>query len=268
MFRKHPKLTIGVMSLVFLAGICYPVRYSVDCTAILEPVRERIVAAPFGAVLSDCHVRLGDQVRLNEVLVELDGRPLRLERESLQAESDQAKKEREMALASRRIADAQQAELKQKQLQRRIQLLDDRLARLQVRSPIDGIVVSGDLERFVGSPLETGQTLMEIAPLDRLSIEVEIPEMEIGYVSKDAPMRVRFAAAGGRSILANLASVSPAAEVRDDNNVFVGRMDLEHPDENLRPGMRGDATMYGPLRPFVWRIGRTAWERVLWWIGY
>ena len=268
MFGKHPKLTIGVISAIFLAGICFPVRYPVDCTAILEPVGERIVSAPFAAVLSDCHVRLGDPVRLNEVLLELDGRPLRLERESLQAESDQAKKEREMALASHRIADAQQAELKQKQLQRRIQLLDDRLARLQVRSPIDGIVVSGDLERFVGSPLETGQTLMEIAPLDRLSIEVEIPEMEIGYVSKDAPMRVRFAAAGGRSILANLASVSPAAEVRDDNNVFVGRMDLEHPDENLRPGMRGGATMYGPLRPFVWRIGRTAWERVLWWIGY
>lgn len=268
MFGKHSKWTIGVISVIFLAGICFPVRYPVDCTAVLEPVGERIVSAPFGAVLSDCHVRLGDQVRLNEVLVELDGRPLRLERESLQAESDQAKKEREMALASRRIADAQQAELKQRQLQRRIQLLDDRLARLQVRSPIDGIVVSGDLERFVGSPLETGQTLMEIAPLDRLSIEVEIPEMEIGYVTEDAPMRVRFAAAGGRSILANLASVSPAAEVRDDNNVFVGRMDLEHPDENLRPGMRGDATMYGPLRPFVWRVGRTAWERVLWWIGY
>jgi biotin carboxyl carrier protein len=264
----HPRLTIGIAVSIFFAVFCFPVRYPVECTAILEPVGERIVSAPFDAVLSHCHVRIGDEVNVNELLLELDGRPLRLERESLQAELDQATKEREVALASRRIADAQQAELKQKQLARRIQLLDDRLARLQVCSPIDGVVVSGDLEKFVGSPLETGQTLMEIAPLDRLAIEVEIPEMEIGYVSNNVPIRVRFAAAGGRSIHATLSQVSPAAEVREDKNVFVGRLDLEDPDTNLRPGMRGDATMYGPWRPFVWRVCRSAWERVLWWIGY
>lgn len=227
-----------------------------------------MVAAPFDATLLECRVRPGDHVSKDQVLVELDGRPLRLEREALKAESDHALKEREVALASRRIADAQQAELKQRQLERRVQLIDDRLARLQVRSPIQGVVVSGDLERFVGSPLETGQTLLEIAPLDRLSIEIEIPEYEIGYVASNATARIRFAAAGGRSMQANLQSVSPAAEIRDDSNVFVGRIELDQPDENLRPRMQGDASLYGPRRPLVWRLGRAVWERTLWWIGY
>ncbi len=265
---NHPWLTLSAMITTVAVVVCFPVHYPIACTARVQPLGERWVAAPFEAVLESCEVRPGDVVVRDQVLMVLDGRPLRLERESIQAELDHVKKEREVALASRRIADAQQAELKQRQLARRVQLLDDRLARLQVRSPIDGVVVSGELDRFVGSPLEIGQTLVEIAPLDRLSIEVEIPEFEIGYVESNAMTRVRFAAVGGRSVYKPLESVSPAAEVRDDKNVFVARMQVDNADGGLRPGMQGDATTFGPIRPLFWRIGRAAWERILWWIGY
>jgi multidrug efflux pump subunit AcrA (membrane-fusion protein) len=137
-----------------------------------------------------------------------------------------------------------------------------------VVSPIDGVIVSGDLDRYIGSPLEIGQTLVEIAPLDRVNIEIEIPEYEIGYVVADADARIRFASIGGDSIRQKVNAVYPAAEIRDDNSVFVAKMEVENPEGKLRPGMRGDATAYGPLRPAAWSWIRGSWERLLWWAGY
>jgi multidrug resistance efflux pump len=254
---------------LLLAGLAiWPVHYRVPCSARVETARQRIVATPFEAMLLSTKVQPGDQVQAGEVLVELDGRPLRLEREAIEAEIGQFVKEYNVALATRRIADAQQAALKEQHLRRQHELLTDRLGRLEVVSPIDGIVVSGDLEKFIGAPLERGQTLIEVSPLDTVIIEIEIPEYEIGYVSEGAATRVKLNAIGGKSIRAPLAEVFPASELRDDRNVFIGRIEVENSALQLRPGMRGQATTYGPLRPWIWSWIRGAIERGLWWIGY
>ncbi len=227
-----------------------------------------MVATPFEATLLHANVKPGDTVKAGDILVQLDGRPLRLEREAIEAEIQQISKEHDVALATRRIADAQQTALKRQQLSRQYELLSQRLGQLEVISPIDGVVVSGDLERFVGSPLERGQTLIEVAPMDKLIIEVEIPEYEIGYVSKGAETRIKIDAIGGKSIRLPLEEVYPSAELRDDRNVFIGRIKIDNADQKLKPGMRGDATTYGPLRPWVWSWVRGGIERTLWWIGY
>jgi biotin carboxyl carrier protein len=264
----HPKVTISLITFVLVVGMCFPVRYPIACTARIQPVGQRFVAAPFAATLASVHVHRGDTVVTDQLLYTLDGRPLRLERDSLHAELELAKKEREVALAARRIADAQQADLKQLQLQRRAELLDDRLSRLQVRSPIDGIVVAGDFEKYIGSPIETGQTLVEIAPLDQVSVEVEIPEHEIGFVTEQASTRIRFASVDSQSHYHDLGRLSPIAEVREEKNLFVARIQLENSAGLLRPGLLGEANVYGPYRPLCWRVARTIWERLLWWGGY
>jgi multidrug resistance efflux pump len=53
---------------------------------------------------------------------------------------------------------------------------------LDIKSPIDGVVISGDLKRAEGAPVAIGQTLYEIAPLDRMVAEVAIPDDEISRV--------------------------------------------------------------------------------------
>ena len=176
-------LAIAVSSLLLVA--IWPVPYRIACTAKVEPLQQRLVAAPFEATLLESKVRPGDPVAEGQILVVLDGRPLRLELESIESEMQQASQQNHSALATGKIAEAQQAASRVRQLSRRRDLIADRLNRLSVISPIDGVVVSGDLDRFVGAPLKTGQTLVEIAPLGRMAIEVEIPAHEIGYVTPD-----------------------------------------------------------------------------------
>ena len=248
--------------------MCIRDRYRVGCTAIVEPVQQRLIATPFEATLLESKVQPGDHVSKGDVVVLLDGRPLRLEREGIDAEVQQLSKEHNAALATGRISDSQQAALKKRQLLRRRELVSDRLDRLEVVSPIDGVVVSGDLDQIIGSPLEIGQTIAEIAPLDRMMVEIEIPEEEIGFVKSEADARIRIASAGGRSIRTEIETVYPAAEIRNDKSVFIARVEVDNQDGKLRPGMRGDATAYGPLRPMAWPWIRSVVEKVLWWTGY
>ena len=264
--RTSIMLAVGAV-VVLLLGL-WPVHYRVACTARVETTQQRMVATPFEATLLHANVKPGDVVKRGDILVELDGRPLRLEREAIEAEIQQVSKEHDVALATRRIAEAQQAALKKQQLSRQYELISQRLGQLEVASPIDGVVISGDLERFVGSPLERGQTLIEVAPMDKLIIEVEIPEHEIGYVSKGADTRIKIDAIGGESIRLPLEELYPSAELRDDRNVFIGRIRIDNADQKLKPGMRGEGTTYGPLRPWVWSWVRGGIERTLWWVGY
>ena len=265
---RHTSITVAVAGLLLLVLAIWPVHYRVACTARVETTQQRLISTPFEATLLKANVKPGDTVKSGDVLLVLDGRPLRLEREAIESEIQQVAKEHDVALATRRIADAQQAAFKRQQLNRHYDLLSDRLGRLEVISPIDGVVVSGDLEKFVGSPLERGQTLIEVAPMDKMIVEVEIPEYEIGYISKDAETRLKIDAIGGKSIRTRLTDVYPSAELRDDRNVFIGRIVLENTDQKLKPGMRGEATAYGPLRPWIWSWVRGSIEQVLWWIGY
>ncbi|WP_442510883.1 efflux RND transporter periplasmic adaptor subunit [Novipirellula sp. SH528] len=269
--RKLTRRTLtiaGAVSLLLVLLAFWPVPYRVDCTASVKPLQQRLVATPFEATLLSNHVKPGQTVKAGERLVTLDGRPLRLERESILAEIQQATKEHDTALATGRIADAQQAKLRERQLNRSLDLLTDRLQRLEVLSPIDGVIISGDLSQYVGSPLELGQTMFEISPMNRMAIEVEIPAHEIDFVNSESIARIRFGSIGGRSIRQTLEDLYPSSEIRDDKNVFIGRIEVENADGKLRPGMQGDATTYGPLRPWIWSWVRTGVERVLWWVGY
>ncbi|MEL6108254.1 MAG: efflux RND transporter periplasmic adaptor subunit, partial [Planctomycetota bacterium] len=119
----------------------------------------------------------------------------------------------------------------------------------------------------IGAPLEIGQAMVEVAPLDRMSVEIEIPEYEIGYVQPDSKARIRLTASRRRSIDQAFDQLYPSAEVRDNHNVFIARVDVENSDGDIRPGMRGDAITYGPLRPWLWSFTRGAIEKLLWWVG-
>ncbi|KAA1257586.1 hypothetical protein LF1_00730 [Rubripirellula obstinata] len=258
---------VGAVLLVAIIAV-WPVRYRVAAKAGVETLSGRYIAMPFEARLLDVNVKPGEQVTAGQSLLLLDGRPLRLELEGLQTELQQAVKEHNAALASRRIADAQQASLEQKKLQRKIDLVSDRLRRLSVTSPIDGVVVSGDLRRHIGSPLELGQTLLEVAAMDSVAIELEIAEHEIGFITKGMDTRVKIDAIGGESMDLLLQEIYPAAELREDRNVFIGRIEVPNVDGELRPGMQGKAVAYGPLRPWIWSWVRGTVERCLWMIGY
>lgn len=73
-----------------------------------------------------------------------------------------------------------------------IQKLEDRIARLDLRAPVRGIV-KGLAVNTVGAVVQPGQTLMEIVPLGRkLEVLVKIPPQYIGQLKYGQAVRVKF----------------------------------------------------------------------------
>ena len=80
---------------------------------------------------------------------------------------------------------AQLAKLEADRLELKTKILELRSNHLEIKSPIDGVVISGDQERAEGAPLTIGQALFEVAPLDKMVVELAIPEDEITHIKQN-----------------------------------------------------------------------------------
>ncbi len=243
-----------VLATVVLAGsvLLFPTPFKVKCDVTVEPVIRRYIAAPFAGTLDKTFVEPGSIVKKDQVLAVMDERELRLELAGLEAELGASKKKRVAALATREAATAQLAALEVAQLETKIEALNNRLQHLSIQCPMDGVVVSGDLRRTEGAPLSIGQTLFEIAPLDRMIAEIAVPQDEVGHVQSGMAVELRFDAFPGQTWQGELVKVHPRAELRDQSTVFIAEVNLANSDNRLSPGMSGRAKIETSQRAVGW----------------
>ncbi len=244
-----------------------PIPYRVSSTATVVPKTRSFVVAPHTGVLRKTSARVGDVVQKGSLIAELDDRELRIDMAALLAQRDQTTKQRDVHRADGNIAEEQLAEYELARVIEQIRLTEHRLRCLAVVSPMDGVVLEGELEDISGVPVETGQLLAEIASLEQLWIEINVPEEEISEIRVGQTARVAFDAADGSVLEAEIVSISPSAQVRNGENVFVARVMIDNHDGLLRPGIRGNAKINSDDRPVAAVLLRQLWRRVSrWWI--
>jgi len=264
--RRQRLWMIGILALAVL--LVLPIPYQIRCGCVIEPVTRRYIAAPFDATLAQTLVKPGDVVTAGQLLVELDGREILWELASLQADYETAQKGRDTALADRKTLAAQLARLEMRQLEHQIALLKNRQENLQINSPVNGVVISGDLQRVEGAPVTTGQTLLEVAPMDKVIVEVAVEESNIAYLCDAAATSVRLDAFPGRSWQAAITTIHPRAEIRDAQQVFVAEAELVNHDGSLRPGMQGRAKVNGGRAPIGWILLHRPFHALTRWLGW
>jgi multidrug efflux pump subunit AcrA (membrane-fusion protein) len=241
-------------------GFGMPVTHRITATSRVEPVHRRFVAAPFDGKLQRSFAKPGDVVRQGNVLAKLDDHEIRWKRASVLAEYNQAKKKRDAAQAARNYSEQQIAQLEMEQHDIELQLLDDRIANLDITSPIPGVITSGDLARVEGAPLTQGQSMFEVAPLERMIAELEIQDHEIAYVELGQLARLHIDAYPGQVWSGRIQRVRPRAEIRDNVNVFIAEIELDNADLRLRPGMKGSVEVLGRTRPYGWILMHEPFE--------
>ena len=112
----------------------------------------------------------------------LDDRDLLLDRAKWSAERDKLVHKQREALAKRERSALIVLGAQIQQALSQLTLVEERLARVRVLAPFDGVVVSGDLSQMLGSPIEKGKVLFEVAPLTAYRIILQVDERDIGYV--------------------------------------------------------------------------------------
>jgi len=259
--------TIAAGALIVLLG--WPFHYSIRADCRLAPTIKRVIAAPFEGTLKKSFVRPGDAVADGQSLAVMDNRELKLKEGELLAARERALKQRDKAMSNdgegADFAAAQLATLEAQSIGRELDLVQRRLASLAIQAPLAGVVVSGDLRRAEGQPVQQGQVLFEIAPLDEMILEIDVPDREISRIASGQPARFRLEAFAGEPLTSAVEKVHPQSEQRDGRNVFIAEAPVRGTARQLelRPGMRGRAVIQGDRRPLIWILGHRLWDFVI-----
>ena len=268
--QRRRAVLAGLATLIAL--LAFPFHYTIKADCRLAPKSKRVIAAPFQSQLRKSVVQPGDTVQAGDALAELDNRELKLKEAELTAARERALKQRDRALRNEGegadFSAAQVADFEARSVGEELELVRRKIALLDVRSPIDGTIIAGDLRRAEGQPVQQGQILFEIAPLDEMLVEIDVPDREISRVRPGQTARIRLEAfAGGRWQTA-LERVHPQSEQRESRNVFIAEAPIRTTALDLRPGMHGRAAIESDRRPLIWILGHRLWEWIvttLWW---
>lgn len=264
---QHNRRLAGTIAIATAALALIPLPYQVRCDCELQPVVKRHVAAPFDGVFQRSLVKPSDVVTAGQVLGLLDAKELAWELAGLTADRDRAAKSRDVNQAAGKTAAAQIDRLEAARLDERRKLLEHRLQNLEIKTPIAGVVVIGDLEKSEGVPVTLGQSLYEVAPLDRMVVEVLVPEAEIDRVRVGQTVHVTLDAEPVAGLSGAVSRVYPRAEVRNEANVFVVEVQCDNAEGRLRPGMKGRAAVRTDRSPLFWIVTHRVFEtayRLLW----
>jgi len=257
-----PILTIGSLLLLFAVNfIPVPFRLNTDC--LVQPVSIRFIVSRFDGILQNVLVQPGDHVEQGDVLARLDGRDIEIDQAARAAELKKARKTRDHYLADGNTAAAQIAELDGQRIDQQLNLLQEKEKHLTLASPIDGIILTGDMKRIEGSPVGRGQTLFEVSPLNTMIVELAVRETHISYLEPGMMVTVRFDAFPETTWDGAIEKINPKSKIRENRNVFIAELEFENPDEKLRPGMQGKAKVDAGLKPLGWILFRKPWYSFL-----
>ena len=266
---RHVALKLGVVgaAAVVLFFAVATGDFRVSATTTLEPEIRRAAVAPFNGYIAEARARAGDLVRQGQVLCALDDRDLRLERLKALSQHEQLVKQYNQAMAKHEAAEVAILTAQIDQAKAQLSLLDDQLSRTRVLAPFNGVVVTGDLSQQLRSPVERGQMLFEVAPLDSYRVIVQVDERDIAHVAVGQLGQLLLSAFPREPLLFRVEKITPVSTAKEGRNSFRVEAQLERMPGGLRPGMEGVGKVEVGRRRLIWIWTRQVidWMRLKVW---
>ncbi len=227
-------LALGVFILVFVDG-----EYRVSAPAGLEGKIQRAIVAPFDGYVARAHARAGETVAAGDVIAELEDRELKLELRRWLSQRDEVSKQYRKALSELDHSQARIFRAQVAQAQAQLELIDQQLGRSQLLAPIDGIIISGDLSRSLGAPVERGEVLFEVAPLAEYRVVLQVNESEIRDVRQGQQGWLSLTALSNQKIRFEVERVATVFQQQDGKVSYRTEARIIDAIDSLRPGMQG-----------------------------
>jgi len=252
---EHTWMKVGACAALVLALFLTFAKgdYRIDASFIFEAPLQQAVVAPFNTFLKSVAVDPGDEVAAGKnILGVLDTSELRLKLAALKAEQLGYLKQMTAAMRDGKTAEAQIAQAQSEKSAAEIRLLEQHIDQATLMAPINGRVVSEDLKRQIGAPVETGKILFEIAHIEELRAELYVPEESITSVTAGQMGELASVSHPEQRIQFRVERINPIAEVVNSKNVFRVRASLLEQHAWMRPGMEGLAKIMAGEKHYLW----------------
>ena len=242
--------------------------YRVTADATLEGTVQRAIAVSMAGYVVEANVRAGDIVKAGDILFLLDDRDLRLERLKWTSQKLQSSREYSEAVADHNRAKSRILSAQVEQAEAEIALLDEELERTRVTAPFDSFVVSGDLSQSLGSPVERGDILFELAPLNSYRVILKVDERDINQIVVNQIGQLVLSSSPEEALPITVEKITPLSKAEEGQNYFRVEARLDGTiSPRLRPGMEGVGKINIERRKliWIWTYKITHWMRMFFW---
>jgi multidrug resistance efflux pump len=159
-------------------------------------------------------------------------------------------------------------------LQQELAVAEKRVAALEIRAAIDGVVATSGLEQKPGAFLAAGDEFARVVDRSTMKARILVRDWDLQDVQQGATVRVKVVPFPYRTYSGKVGRIYPASAVdrpvnQTENlerlgqqltNYFAVDMEFVNSDGSLREGMTGTAKVSGKRASLAWQASRAIWR--------
>src|SRR2546426_3138704 len=247
----------------------------VRATGLINPVQTVEVGSQVSGILSKIYVDFNSKVKKNEVIAEID--PTFLKASVKEAEANVERNQAQVNEAKRNLTRTaalfkkdlvSQADLdaatttsesaiaQLKQTQAALDRARVNLVYATIRSPIDGVVISRDVDvgQTVAASLQTPKLFSIANDLTQMRVEASVDEADIGQIKEGQRVTFTVDAYPEQQFRGRVSQVRLAAVIVQNVTTYTVVIDVPNPDLKLRPGMTATVSILIDQRQNALRV--------------
>jgi multidrug resistance efflux pump len=257
--RKWIPVAAAVAVIVLLL---IPVRISALAPSEVTPVKPASISAPLDGVLAKFNVAPNTLVKTGDVVATIDDTVMRNRYAMSQKGLEVARAEFARAGSKSFADDQSRSELLTLKARIDERLADvayteEMLGRIQLRAPVDGLVIYSSPDEWVGRPLVTGERIATVANPARAALTLHLPADDAIDVEVGAEVRFYQNVSPLDSLAAAVTEVGYETQTTVDAGLaYVLRAEFPEGTQPPRLGLRGTAKIYGHFVPLGYYLLR------------
>lgn len=221
--------------------VIVPWKFRIQTNATVVPAEHRVVSAEVEGAIRSVAAREGQRVHAGEVLASLEDSDYRMQLENALLNVSLARRQLEDAEARRDWTAASQAQLSMNLHQAEADLYREKVDETQLRSPIDGVVITPRVEEKTGQFLKVGDPFCEVVDDDHMAVNMNVPESDVEWVRPAAKVALKLNALPTQTVVGRVERVSSQTTAAEGEQFFVTRALFPNPGHAARTGMAGQA---------------------------
>ena len=264
---------VGALGLILLF-LLPPFSSKVTTDLVLEPGNDARVRAVVDGRIQKVFVHEGDEVKAGQTLAVLENPEISAGLQSLTQQLSLASSNLRNNQDRSDFSQAAQVVRDRARLQQKLSVAQKKVQDLEIRAPMDGVVVTANVGQEAGRYLSAGDEFARVVDRSTMKARILVQDRELPDVQPGAPAKVKVLPFPYRTYSGHVDKILPAAALdhpvaqtvklerlgQELANFVAVEMEIPNPDGTLREGMTGKAKIAGARHSMAWQVGQAVWR--------